>query len=134
VSEIPPEAAETLSIDVAPPAEGVLLVVLAGEIDIVTVEELKRRVAELDAQLPAHVVFDLAAVAFIDSSGINALVQSIRKIEAAGGTGVLASPSREARRVFDIIGLSQVVSVVEDREAALRPPPEEPPNVADRVQ
>jgi anti-anti-sigma factor len=131
VSEIPPEAPETLSIDVARPAEGVVLITLAGEVDIVSVDELRRRVGELEPLLPAHVVFDLSAVAFIDSSGINALVQGIRGIERGGGTGALTAPSREARRVFEIIGLSQVVTVVQDRDAAMRPPPDEPPSVAD---
>ena len=43
--------------------------------------------------MPAHVVFDLSGLAFIDSSGINALVQAVRTVEAAGGTGVVSAPS-----------------------------------------
>ena len=69
--------------------------------------------------------------AFIDSSGINALVQAVRRIESQGGTAVLAAPSPEAKRVFDIIGLSQVVSIVQDANAALRPPPPEAPPIAE---
>jgi stage II sporulation protein AA (anti-sigma F factor antagonist) len=128
VSDGTPEPGEALTIEVSRPADGVVLVALAGEVDILSVDELRRRAAELEPLLPAHVVFDLERLTFIDSSGINALVQAVRSIEARGGTGVLAAPSPEARRVFDIIGLSQVVSVVQNREAALRPPPEEPPS------
>jgi stage II sporulation protein AA (anti-sigma F factor antagonist) len=124
----PPEA---LSIEVSRPADGVLLVALAGEVDILSVGELRRRTAELEGQIPAHVVFDLAGLTFIDSSGINALVQGVRTIEDLGGTGVIAAPSPEARRVFEIIGLSQVVSVVENLDAALRPPPEPSSTLAD---
>jgi anti-sigma B factor antagonist len=129
VSDAPPSP-EALSIDVSRPAEGVLLVSLSGEVDILSVGDLKRRSEQLDASMPAHVVFDLSSLEFIDSSGINALVQAVRAIEELGGSGVLAAPSPEARRVFEIIGLSQVVSVVEDLDVALRPPPEVPPNVA----
>jgi len=131
VTDTTPEPPEALSIQVSRPDDGVLLVELVGEVDILSVTELKTQAAELEAQLPAHVVFDLSKLTFIDSSGINALVQAVREIEARGGTGVLAAPSPEARRVFDIIGLSQVVSVVQNRDAALRPPPEEPPSAAD---
>jgi anti-anti-sigma factor len=123
VSEAPPPP-EALSVDVTRPAEGVILLRLAGEVDILSVGELKRRTTQLDKSMPAHVVFDLSGLVFIDSSGINALVQGVRAIEAQGGTGVLAAPSDEAKRVFDIIGLSQVVSVVQNVDVALKPPPE----------
>jgi anti-sigma B factor antagonist len=123
VSEVTPPP-EALSIAISRPAEGVVLLALAGEVDILSVGELKRRAAQLAALMPAHVVFDLSGLEFIDSSGINALVQAVRTIEAGGGTAVLAAPSPEARRVFEIIGLSQVVSLVQNVDAALRPPPE----------
>jgi stage II sporulation protein AA (anti-sigma F factor antagonist) len=130
VSEAPPPP-EALTIDVSRPAEGVIHVKLTGEVDILSVGELKRRTPQLDKSMPAHVVFDLSGLVFIDSSGINTLVQSVRAIEAQGGTGALAAPSEEARRVFDIIGLSQVVSVVQDLGAALKPPPPETPSAAE---
>jgi anti-sigma B factor antagonist len=129
VSEAPPPP-EALSIEVTRPEDGVVLVALGGEVDILSVTELRRRTGELDVLMPAHVVFDLSKLEFIDSSGINALVQAVRAIEDLGGTGVIAAASPEARRVFEIIGLSQVVSVVQDLAAALRPPPEESPHVA----
>lgn len=129
MSETPPPP-EALSIEVTRPAEGVILVVLAGEMDILSVGELKRRSSELDARMPAHVVFDLSGLEFIDSSGINTLVQAVKSVEALGGTGVLAAPSPEARRVFEIIGLSQVVSVMQTLDVALRPPPEAPTSAA----
>lgn len=108
-----------------------MLLALAGEVDILSVGELTRATAELDTSLASHVVFDLSGLVFIDSSGINALVQAVRGIEEEGGTGVLAAPSPEARRVFDIIGLPQVVSVVQNLDAALRPPPAQPSTAAE---
>jgi anti-anti-sigma factor len=123
VSEVTPPP-EALSIAVTRPAEGVVLVTLVGEVDILSVGDLKRRAGQFAALMPAHVVFDLSGLEFIDSSGINALVQAVRTVETEGGTAVLAAPSAEARRVFEIIGLSQVVSVVQNPDAALRPPPE----------
>ena len=131
MSETPPPP-EALSIDVTRPSDGVILLALVGEVDILSVAELKRRTGELEVKMPAHVVFDLSGLEFIDSSGINALVQAVKTIETLGGTGVLAAPSPEARRVFEIIGLSQVVSVVQTLDVALRPPPEAPSSAAGR--
>ena len=110
---------EELAIDVSRPSEHAVLVVLAGEMDIVSSGEFSRRMAELDVDEPAHVVVDLAGLTFIDSSGINALLRAASSVEERGGTAVLASPSPAARRVFEIARVAQVVTVDETREDAL---------------
>ena len=101
------------------PSEHAVLVVLAGEMDIVSSGEFSRRMAELDVNDPAHVVVDLAGLTFIDSSGINALLRAAGSVEDRGGTAVLRSPSPAARRVFEIARVAQVVTVDETREDAL---------------
>ena len=117
-----------LVIEITRPHEGVLLFVLTGELDIYSAADFDRRIADLDGDLPAHVVIDLAGLTFVDSSGINALVQAVRSIETRGGTAVLAGPRPEARRVFEITGLPEVVPVEQDREAALSHRPSDGPD------
>jgi anti-anti-sigma factor len=90
-----------------------------GEVDILTASELPRKLATLRGREPLHVVFDLSRVTFIDSSGINALVRSARTIEADGGTATFAAPTDEVRRVFDIIHLGEVVTLVDSVDGAL---------------
>jgi anti-anti-sigma factor len=68
---------------------------------------------------PLGVVVDLAGISFIDSSGINALVQAMKAVEARGGTAVVSSPSTVAQRVFAITRLAEIVSVESDRAVAL---------------
>jgi anti-anti-sigma factor len=116
VSETP---SQPLSIDISFPIEGVALVELAGELEVVSVDEFSVRMADLGGSGPAGVVIDLAGISFIDSSGINALVQAIRAVEARGGTAVLASPSSVAQRVFAITRLAEIVPVETDRTTAL---------------
>jgi anti-anti-sigma factor len=108
-----------LAIDISFPIEGVALVELAGELDVVSVEEFSVRMADLGGGGPSHVVIDVAGATFIDSSGINALVQAVRSVEARGGTAIVASPSAVAQRVFEITHLAQIVRVEQDRAAAL---------------
>jgi anti-sigma B factor antagonist len=115
------EAADDgLQIDVTQAADdGPVLVALDGELDLVSSRTFLQAVAELQRLQPAQVVFDLAGLAFVDSSGINALVQAVRAIEAEGGGAVLAAPSGPARRVFEITRAHEIVTIAEDRETAL---------------
>ena len=109
-----------LRIDVISTAEdGRFLVVLNGEIDLLSARSFVRSMSELPST-PAHVVIDVSGLTFVDSSGINALVQSVRTIEQRGGSAVLAAPSAATRRVFEITRVADVVTVAGDRDEALR--------------
>jgi anti-sigma B factor antagonist len=113
--------AEALRIDISPAHAGApALVVLSGEMDIVSSREFAEAIAELEGTSADHVVIDLGGITFIDSSGINALVQVVHAVEARGGSAVLASPSRVVQRVFEIACVGDVVTVVDDRDEALR--------------
>ena len=112
-------SSQPLSIDISFPAEGITLVALAGELEVVSVDEFSVRMADLDGGGRSHVVIDVSGVTFIDSSGINALARSVRSVEARGGTAVIAAPSAVAQRVFAITLLPQIVPVEQDRPTAL---------------
>ena len=118
MSEAVPEA---LQIDVTPAAgSGPALVVLSGEMDIVSTGAFSESMAELERSFPDGVVIDVAGLTFVDSSGINALVQAARTVEARGGRAVLAAPAPHVHRVFEITRVGDVVSVAGDRDEALR--------------
>jgi len=110
---------QPLSIDISFPVEGVALVELVGELEVVSVDEFSMRMADLGGSGAIGVVIDLAGISFIDSSGINALVQAIKAVEARDGTAVVASPSTVAQRVFAITRLAEIVSVEPDRGVAI---------------
>jgi anti-anti-sigma factor len=80
-----------------------VVVVGPEELDVATAPSLR---TELDG-LPASsaVVIDLRGTRFMDSSGLNVLIQTHRRLSAEGGT-VRVLPSEPARRVFDITNLS----------------------------
>jgi len=111
---------QPLSIDISFPVEGVALVELVGELEVVSVDAFSMRMADLGGSGAIGVVIDLAGISFIDSSGINALVQAMRAVEARGGSAVVAAPSAVAQRVFAITRLAQLVPVEQDRSTALQ--------------
>jgi anti-anti-sigma factor len=117
VSEAVPEA---LQVDVTPAGPGPALVVLAGEMDIVSAGAFTESMTELDSSVPDALVIDVGGLTFIDSSGISALVQAARNVEARGGRAVIAAPAGHVQRVFDITGVGDVVTITTDRNEALR--------------
>ena len=119
MSEAPSHA---LSIDILFPVEGTALVELAGELEVVSVDEFSVRMADLAGGGRSHVVIDVGGITFIDSSGINAIIRAVRSIEERGGIAVVAAPSAVAQRVFAITRLPQLVPVEQDRQTALRMP------------
>ena len=68
---------------------------------------------------PRRIVVDLAALSFVDSSGVKLLVSAARNADSDGGGVVLVSPTATVRRVFEILHLSDVVTVTDDRDLAL---------------
>ena len=116
---------EVLHVEVSHPTGGVVLMVLAGELDLVSAGQLQSRIADVDLEESTHVVIDLAGLDFVDSTGINALLQSVRNIEARGASAALAAPGPVTRRVFEIARVEQLVHIEDDRKRALawRPGP-----------
>jgi anti-anti-sigma factor len=131
VSEAVPEA---LQIEVTPAAgSGPVLVVLSGEMDIVSTGAFVESMTELERSSPGGLVIDVGGLTFIDSSGINALVQAVRTVGERGGRAVLAAPAPHVQRVFEITRVGEVVTVTVERDEALRlaAAPPEPGATAD---
>ena len=81
---------------------------VTGDVDIVSAPSLREQLLRIDAR---NVVVDLAGVTFIDSSGLGVLVAALKRAREAGGELTLRSPSRPTRKVLDITGLSQLVTI-----------------------
>lgn len=83
---------------------------LSGDIDAYTAPDLA---AALDGLGPAaDVAVDLSGVAFIDSSGLRALVSAHTVLGEHGHRLILVAPSRAASRLFEISGLDEYFHLV----------------------
>ena len=78
------------------------VVAIAGEVDFASAPELAGVLAELD-QL--RVTVDLSGVTFLDSAGLNTLVQAREQIRKRGGTLTVQGASPMVRKTFEITGL-----------------------------
>lgn len=88
-----------------------------GNLEQLTVTEFRESLAHAEFG-HARVIFDLAAVPFVDSAGLGALVGVVRRVRERDGEAVLCSARPSVARVLDLAGLSRLVTVAEDLGAA----------------
>jgi anti-anti-sigma factor len=83
-----------------------------GELDIATTPQLQRTLREpqLQAQL---VVLDMREVAFIDASGVHAIVNASLRAREVGHRLVLLRGGLDVDRVFTLTGSSGDVEIVD---------------------
>ncbi|MFJ6722655.1 STAS domain-containing protein [Streptomyces sp. NPDC091259] len=82
---------------------------VAGELDMATAPHLRAQALALIEQGHRHLILDLAAVTFCDSSGFNALVGIFRCAKTADGTLVLAAVPDRLERMLDLTGLNTLL-------------------------
>jgi anti-sigma B factor antagonist len=96
------------------------VVTLHGEIDAFTAPSLRDDLRALVEDTGAlTVLVDLAAVTFLDSSALGALVGVVRRLRERGGQLRIVQPHTAAARIFELTGLDAVLDLYEDRAAAL---------------
>ena len=88
------------------------VVVVSGELDVLTVPHLRRVLYDPAQVSTPSVVVDLAAVSFLDSVGIGALVAARRWLTSRGATMSLACADNQPRKVLRMMGLDKVFEIV----------------------
>jgi anti-sigma B factor antagonist len=96
---------------------GHVVVALRGELDLADAASVTAALAEAAARAP-EIIVDLAALKFIDCSGVEALVDGRRQARHAGGDLVLAAPQRRVLKVLALIRLADPFSVYASVEEA----------------
>jgi anti-sigma B factor antagonist len=111
--------------DVGPPTSftvravnGYAIVEARGEIDLYTSPWLREAVLEALGS-SAHVIVDLAAVTFIDSTGLGVLVSAQKRAENADGTMCLAGPAGLVAKVLRVTHLDRAFTIHANIETAL---------------
>lgn len=98
--------------------QGVTLLVASGDIDMTAAREFGRR---LEGGLRAStddVVLDLAAVVYLDSTALRALVGCRKIAEERDSRLALAGPPRPVLHVLEVTGLRELFEVHPDTESA----------------
>jgi anti-sigma B factor antagonist len=110
----------TLTVTVADRRHRVIVTEVAGEIDLRTSEILRARLLELLDEGFSGIVVNFAEVLFCDASGLGTLVAVHNRLRARGGELRVARARAPQRRLFQITGLDQVISLHDTVEDAVR--------------
>lgn len=95
-------------LDVEERGDGTVIRV-AGELDLETAPQL---LAEADPHVDdgtGGLIVDLSGLAFIDSSGLSALIRINQRMIGTGRSFLIISPSPVVAKAFEITGLDQVL-------------------------
>jgi anti-sigma B factor antagonist len=84
-------------------------VVLDGDIDIATAPAIRRFLMAAISGGNVHLSVDMSGVTFIDASGIGVLVAAANRARQAGGRLSLLAPSRQMRRLLDVLHLDAIL-------------------------
>jgi anti-sigma B factor antagonist len=90
-----------------------------GRLDLVSASALRDAVAGTVATGRSSLVVDLAAVPFVDSSGLGALIAALKQARKAGGELRIAAPNGPVLEVLALMRLDRVLRPYETVELAL---------------
>ena len=88
-------------------SDGQVIVTLRGQLDLAEAARVAAALAVVAAREP-QIIVDLAALEFIDSSGVAALVRGRNLARRAGGELLLAAPQQQVLRVLTLTRLIDV--------------------------
>jgi anti-anti-sigma factor len=96
---------------------GVPVIALAGEFDLAGVQEFEAELRPLETDAPDVLVVDLTGLAFMDSSGLRALVMADQRARKAQRRLAIVPGPPTVRRVFEITALDERLDLVESASA-----------------
>ncbi len=101
----PPDPFTEFSVHVAPTDDGGTDVMIFGELDLATKDQVTEAVDSI-ADRPGPVVIDLRACPFVDSTGIAVLARAAIRLREQNRTLRLRGVRERVARILDVAGLS----------------------------
>lgn len=98
--------------------DGVSVVSVSGEIDLVTAPALEQAISAVVADTPTALIIDLSAVEFLGSVGLKILAATYEKLDKQTGFGVVAR-GPATRRPIHLTGLDKTFPLYPTLDDAL---------------
>jgi anti-sigma B factor antagonist len=92
---------------------------IAGEIDVYTAPKLREALIDLVNEGNYHLIIDVEAVEFLDSTGLGVLVGGLKRVRAHNGSLSVVCTQERLLKIFRITGLTKVFSIQDSVDAAL---------------
>jgi anti-sigma B factor antagonist len=108
---------QILEVETVDRNDGLVHVVLRGELDLSTVSKVEEELGQIEKSLPPTVVLDLSKLTFLDSTGLRCLVTADERARQSGRRVVLVRGPTSVHRVFTITRLEERLEMVDDASA-----------------
>jgi anti-sigma B factor antagonist len=95
------------------------VIAVEGPVDLYAAPELKLLLGHALDEHDGRVVLDLTATAFVDATGLAALVAAHRRAQRLGGRLVVVNVDAEIARLLKVTGLDTMLALTPDRRNAL---------------
>jgi len=92
---------------------------VGGEIDVYTAPKLREQLVDLVNAGKFHLVVDMEAVEFLDSTGLGVLVGGLKRVRAHDGSLHLVCTQERILKIFRITGLTKVFPIHNTVEEAV---------------
>lgn len=113
------DAGRPLTLTVRTEQRGLLIIKLAGKLDITSAPALREQLLGLLRPAASQLVIDLSAVRYADASGLAVLVGTQRRAVLLGGALRLAAPPPEVASVLAVSGLGRHLDIYPTVRAAI---------------
>lgn len=91
-----------------------------GELDLGVADRFRRTLDEtIENGRAKNLVFNLARVSFVDSSGLGVLLGRYKRMSKNGGKVFIVSPQPQVRKVLDLSGLLRIMNEYSNENEAL---------------
>ncbi|MHB1462771.1 MAG: STAS domain-containing protein [Armatimonadota bacterium] len=98
----------------------IAIVEIPGDhLDAGNVKEFKREITQV-LNDNKKVVFDFGQLRFVDSSGLGAILSSLRTLNAAGGDLKLAALSKGVRALFELVRMHRIFDIFNTVDEAVK--------------
>jgi anti-sigma B factor antagonist len=87
--------------------DGISQLTIEGQLDAVSVSDLRVELEKLVATRPGTVDVDLSLLRMIDSSGVGALVSLYKRIRAQGGNVIIKGIRDQPLAIFQLLKLDR---------------------------
>ncbi|MGH2899697.1 MAG: STAS domain-containing protein, partial [Solirubrobacteraceae bacterium] len=99
--------------------DGAHVLIVRGEIHVSTAPEFAQRLSAAIDSGKIAIVLDMAAVEFIDSTGLSVLLNGLRLVTQMHGRMALVCSNPTVLRLFQITSLDDTFDIFDDRAKAI---------------
>ncbi len=97
-----------------------LIVQFSGELDHHSAQEVREEIdGKIESNNIFNLIFDLANMRFMDSSGIGVVIGRYKRINKTGGKVAVINEGPHVEKIFQMAGIYKIISKYKSKDEAI---------------